>query len=131
MSYEYEILRAAVRESNLPDRARGVYDVAEIRIMGAIGQAGSFLFPPRGEREKKFIEAGLCYLDNLPASIDEEIKFIQEDIEVRAQNEEGSDDLQDLVGQLIKFKSMATEVDREVFVEMLKEDFNEFYPDEE
>lgn len=45
----------AVRESNCPDRACGVTDLAEIAMMGAIGQFSN--------SRDEFIKEGFAYLD--------------------------------------------------------------------
>lgn len=119
MAYEYEVLTAAVRESNSPDRARGDYDLAEIRIMGGIAYA-QINCDDRQGCEAAHVRAGMEYLDDLPERVDEAVAYLKEDLE-------RGEDVRGIIEELLNFKRMSAEVDRELFAAMLRKDFDETF----
>lgn len=52
---ENSFFRLAIRELDFPDRARGVYDIAEVALMGAIAQCS--------RTRDEFIANGFAFLD--------------------------------------------------------------------
>ena len=57
----YQFFLLAIRESDCPDRARGLNDLASIAVMGAIGQGA-------GTRDE-FIRGGFSFLDGFSESV--------------------------------------------------------------
>ena len=57
----YQFFLLATRESDCPDRARGLDDLASIAVMGAIGQGA--------DTRDEFIRGGFSFLDGFSASV--------------------------------------------------------------
>lgn len=116
MAYENMIFRAAIRESDCPNRAFGVADLAEIRVMGSLAQGnagGSW-------NRESYVKTGLEYLDGLP----ENVALVIEDLEQC----EGDLELIEAVRQYVEF---AKQVDRDAFIALLERDWDERYADDE
>jgi hypothetical protein len=71
MSYATKFFNIAIRESNLPNGGRRAAELAEIRVMGAIGLIAN--------TRDEFIREGLDYVENFKDTADTAIEDIEQE----------------------------------------------------